>query len=313
MEVWVETEKPKVVSAVSIALAVALHVVFFAVFAILANIRFKPKESVIPIDLTIVVNENLDGKENEPPPLDDPPEPPPEPEPQRQPVTPPAPPPPPPVVDTKVDAVVKEREKPKPVKTRKELEEDRMRRMREAAKLKEDKLRNTPVKKQPEKKPPKKTREQLMKERLERMRNSAAVKKVDIKVPGRPSGDGRTARRTQSAAEIQRMLNQGYKPGTDNRLAADEAQRCVSLIQSAYLSKWERPPWTSSLKEAHLRVKFTSGGKVTSWTLVKSSGDAAADRTVRRAASMVTEVYGLSESFISKNRAGVIVRFKVTP
>ena len=141
----------------------------------------------------------------------------------------------------------------------------------------------------------------------------ASVTKVKIKVPDAPSGNGRTERQTRSVKEIQDLLNQGYRPGTKTQLASSEVQRCVSLIQAAYLAKWERPPWTASLKEAQLKVKFLPGGRVASWTLSKSSGDAAADKTVRRAAAMVSEVRGLSDSFIKSNGDGVIVRFKVTP
>ena len=304
MEVWIEGKKPKVLGATSFTLALLLHIVFFVAFVIFANFRFKPKETVIPIDLTVVVNENLDGNENEPPPLDDPPPPPP-PQPAPPKVSPP--PPPPPQVRN-VDAVVKVREKPEKPK---ETQEDRINRMRQSAKEKD---KPKPPKPEPPKtEPPKKTKEQLMKERLEQMRRSASVTKVKIKVPDAPSGNGRTERQTRSVKEIQDLLNQGYRPGTKTQLASSEVQRCVSLIQAAYLAKWERPPWTASLKEAQLKVKFLPGGRVASWTLSKSSGDAAADKTVRRAAAMVSEVRGLSDSFIKSNCDGVIVRFKVTP
>ena len=305
MEVWIDEEKPKVLGATSFTFALLLHIVFFVAFVIFANFRFKPKETVIPIDLTVVVNENLDGAENDPPPLDDPPPPPP-PQPAPPKVSPP-PPPPPPVRN--VDAVVKVREKTQPVNPPpKETEAERLRKIRESAKEKEKKEPKTT-----KSEPPKKTKEQLMKERLEQMRRSASVTKVKIKVPDAPSGNGRTERQTRSAKEIQDLLNQGYRPGTKTQLASSEVQRCVSLIQAAYLAKWERPPWSASLKEALLKVKFLPGGKVAGWTLVKSSGDAAADKTVRRAAAMVSEVRGLSDVFIKNNGDGVIVRFKVTP
>ena len=67
---------PKVFGAGNIAVAVLVHVLFFAL-CYLAAIPMKEKKIVIPIDLTLVVHENLDGAEDEPPPMEPPkPEPP---------------------------------------------------------------------------------------------------------------------------------------------------------------------------------------------------------------------------------------------
>ena len=117
MEVWIDEKRPDVMSTANVVFALVIHIVCFLGFLIFARLHFKQKETVIPIDLTVVVNENLDGNEDDPPPLDDPPPKPPEPP---KVVTPPPPPPPPPKVDTKVDAVVKEPEKPKPPEKPKE-------------------------------------------------------------------------------------------------------------------------------------------------------------------------------------------------
>ena len=142
MEVWLEEKKPEVISTTNVVLALVLHALFFAAVFTFAKFHFKPKETVIPIDLTLVVNENLDGVDNEPPPVNDPP--PPEPTPPKPPEpTPPTPPQPPPPVETKVDAVVKEPEKKKPEEKKpeppKETREERLRRIRESVK------ENTPL------------------------------------------------------------------------------------------------------------------------------------------------------------------------
>ena len=63
-----EMKKPEVLGARSVGLAVALHVVSFLLLYLFAMLHLKPRETAIPIDLTVVVNENLDGEENEPPP-----------------------------------------------------------------------------------------------------------------------------------------------------------------------------------------------------------------------------------------------------
>ena len=78
MEVWIDEKRPDVMSTANVVLALVIHVVCFLGFFLFARLHFKQKETVIPIDLTVVVNENLDGNENEPPPLDDPPPKPPE-------------------------------------------------------------------------------------------------------------------------------------------------------------------------------------------------------------------------------------------
>ena len=70
MEVWIDEKRPDVMCTANVVLALVIHVACFLGFFLFARIHFKPKETVIPIDLTVVVNENLDGNENEPPPLE---------------------------------------------------------------------------------------------------------------------------------------------------------------------------------------------------------------------------------------------------
>ena len=68
MEVWIDEKRPDVMSTANVVLALVIHVVCFLGFFLFAHLHFKQKETVIPIDLTVVVNENLDGNEDEPPP-----------------------------------------------------------------------------------------------------------------------------------------------------------------------------------------------------------------------------------------------------
>ena len=284
-----DQRKPEVLSVRSVAIAIALHVVAFLLLYLFAMLHLKPRETVIPIDLTVVVNENLDGEENEPPPLDNPPPKVEEPK--------PAPPPPPPKVEEKIEAVEQIVEnKPEKPKEEKPKEE----------KPKEEKRPDPPK--------PEKTKEELQKERLERMRESAKVVKNPPKiiVKNQPSGNGKTDKQTMSEAEIRKLLNQGYKPGTYNQLAASEEQRCISLIREAFYAKWNRPPWTADLKEMLLKVRFGDGGRVLGYQLEKRSGDPKADATVLQAAALVSSVPGLSLDFLTKNPS-VTIRFKVTP
>lgn len=285
-----EPKKPEVLGVRNLTIAVALHVSLFLLAYLFAKVTVKPKETTIPIDLTVVVHENLDGNEDEPPPLK-PPEP-----------TPPPPTPPnakpvervetPPKVDPKVDAVVKTHEKTKPKPPPKE------------------------VKPKPEK--PKKTAEQLRKEkeererkRLEEIRNRGKVVKASTqKPPKERQPNGRTGKQTR--ADIEKLLNEGYRPGRTDSIAKDEYQRCVSLIQRAFYSQWDRPPWTDTLREMYLSVQLGPGGRILGYRLVQGSGDARADATVLQAASRVKGISGLTPEFISQNKT-VKVRFKVTP
>lgn len=281
-----ERKAPTVLGVRSLTIALALHAALFLVAYLGAVVVRKPKETAIPIDMTVVVHANLDGNENEPPPLKPPePEPPP-PKPEPKPDPKPEPKPePPPVVEPKVDAVVKVPEKPKP--------------------------------KKPEK--PKKTAEQLRKEkeerqkkRLEEIRNRGKVVNKPVQKPAERQPNGRTGKQTLSKAEIERMLALGARPGAVEQLPSSEYQRCVSLIQSAYYAKWDRPPWTDTLREMHLSIQLGAGGRILGYRLVQSSGDPKADATVRMAASLVKSIAGLSPEFIRQNKT-VLIRFKVTP
>ena len=91
MEIWrvgYEEEKlPAVISRRTLTVALLLHLSVFVVFWLYAACHdlFNKEEEIIPIDLTVVVNENLDGKANEPPPLKNPDPPKPKPKPQPKP------------------------------------------------------------------------------------------------------------------------------------------------------------------------------------------------------------------------------------
>lgn len=278
-----EESRPSAFNVVYFVAAIIVHLVLFlSIWYIGTREDEEEKEIVIPMELMVVVNENLDGVENE-----QPPETPPQSEPDPPPPDPPKEPDPPPPDEPEItEAVVLKPDKPKPPEPPKPPKPPE------------------PPKppKQPEKpKPPEKTREQ----RLAEMRSST----TKVKTPP-PRNNGRTEKRPQ---DWEKLLNAGYKPGPTNQgLDASEEARCLALIRQAFYSRWDRPAWTSSLRKMCLSVQFGSGGRVVGYSLTQSSGDASADRTVLRAASQVSHVRGLSSSFIEKHRT-VIVRFEVTP
>ena len=295
MEIWRvgydTAQRPKVLSKRNLAIALVLHVSTFVLFWLYAACHdlFDKEEEIIPIDLTVVVNQNLDGKENEPPPLKkvepEPPKPKPQPKPKPK---------------------VKKPEKPK------ELEKIVTNVVAKVDKKAEEKR---PDKKKPE--PPKKTAKELREERMRKMRESATQvdKKVTIEVrTAKASGDGRTARKTLSDAEVMRRLNEGYKPGTSEQIATSELQLGYSLIKQTFEEKWDKPPWTDTLKPMTIRVWFGGGGRIVKYHLERSSGDRKADQSILSAASRVGAIPALPAAFVDKfKRSGVPVQFTVKP
>ena len=295
MEIWRvgydTAQRPKVLSKRNLAIALVLHVSTFVLFWLYAACHdlFDKEEEIIPIDLTVVVNQNLDGKENEPPPLKkvepEPPKPKPQPKPKPK---------------------VKKPEKPK------ELEKIVTNVVAKVNKKAEEKR---PEKKKPE--PPKKTAKELREERMRKMRESAKQvnEKVTIEVrSAKASGDGRTARKTLSDAEVMRRLNEGYKPGTSEQIATSELQLGYSLIKQTFEEKWDKPPWTDTLKPMTIRVWFGGGGRIVKYNLERSSGDRKADQSILSAASRVGAIPALPAAFVDKfKRSGVPVQFTVKP
>ena len=307
MEVWIDEKKPEVMSATNVALAVAVHLVFFAAVFVFAKFHFKPKETIIPIDLTVVVNENLDGVDDEPPPLDDPPKPEP-PNPDPAPAKQPDPPSPPPVKEN-LDAVVKVPEKKpeekKPEKPKETLEE-RMKRMRDSVKAPDKK----PEEKKPEEKKPEKPKE-TREERMRRMRESA--KTVKIKVKDQPSGDGRTERQTRSPEEIARLLGMGYKPGKKTQIATSTMQYCISRVQQAIDARWSQVnPRVGSEGYVYIAVRFNMQGRMVNCRLSESCGDRTSDAAALTVVRTVGNIGGLDREFLKEfSRQDLVIRYKV--
>ena len=288
-----EPSRPKVMSQGNVLLALGLHIGAFAGFWLFAVCHglFEKKEEIIPIDLTVIVNENLDGKENEPPPLLNP--------------TKPTPPPPKPKV----------REEPKKIEDPKPLEQMVI---EKKTPKKPEKKPPEPVKKPGKKEPPKppekpkKTKEELLKERMERMRSG--VKKVKIEVPkARLSGDGRTEKKTLSDAEIMKRLNEGYRPGTTEQLTNNEVNRCASLLKMAIEDKWEFiAPKVGKSGDVVLAVRLNSSGGIASASISQSCGDRLSDAAALDVVRRVTAVAGLSADFIARFRKETLkIRYHV--
>lgn len=292
MEVWradvIEGRRPEVLSGRNLLVALALHLLVFSAFWIFAVLHglFKPKETVIPIDLTIVVNENLDGAEEEPPPLQNPEPPPPPPQPK----------PPKPI-----------EKKPDPPKALEQIVTNVVTKVEE----KEEKPK---VVEPPKEEPPKKTAKELREERIRRMREQAVknTKPVTIEVKA-PSGNGKTAKQTMSEAEIRKLLDMGYKPGKDNQLAASELQLGVSLVQMALNDKWDSMgPKVGASGDVLLSCRFNSAGGLVNVRIVQSCGDGMSDAAALSVARAVTHIRNLPAGFLDQfSKETLTIRYHV--
>ena len=254
-------------------LALALHIAAGLALWGAAKLIWRAPEVIIPIDMTIVPPwAEVDPDDPEPDP-NPPPEPkPPEPKPK------PIPRPDPPKVDNvKQDAVVKEQEKPKKPEFKK-------------GDLKKPEKR--PEKKKPEVKPGD-------------FKNKAKLIKNVPK--NMPRGKGTAREKPLSADEILKALNAGARYGASNQLAANEAQRCISLVAAALKRHWtEEFQWTESLQGVYLELHFGPGGRIRDAKIVRSSGDAQVDRSVLQAAKNTGSVPGLSPQFLEQYSVLVI-------
>ena len=87
---------------------------------------------------------------------------------------------------------------------------------------------------------------------------------------------------------------------TSNQFAANEKQRCISLISHRFYEAWTDFDWSENLQSVHLLVKFGVGGRITGYRIVQSSGDMKVDQSVLMAAKRVGYVAGLSNDFLNK-------------
>ena len=252
----------------TILTAFGLHVAAFVFFWIAAKIIYKAPDVVIPIDMTIVPpwaeqDPNDPEPDPNPPPKEEPkPE---QPKPQPKPEEPPK-------VEEKVEAVEKIPEKPK----KKEF------------------------KKSPIKQPDKKEEKKVEKPKKE-FKKSAIKKPPKILPPVKlPPGKGTSRDKPLSQAEIMKALAAGAKFGASNQLAANEEQRCISLISRRFYECWTDFNGSENLRPVLLTVRFGNGGKILGYRIVQSSGDINVDQSVLAAAKRADHVSGLSADFLKK-------------
>lgn len=270
---------PKPLSLLTLALALGVHVAVFLVFWLFALVIRHATPVVIPIDMTVVLHENLDKPEDDLPPSDEPKQPEPEPEPEPPKIAPP----PPPKIEPKQDAVIAEK----------------------------------PKKEEPKKTPPKKRElpKKFVKGKRITRKNETKKTKEDfakLQPADRRTGNGRRTDKKMSEAEIKKWLALGAREGTKNQLPDNELARCLGLIKNRFYEVWDQPSWTENLKPAVLEIRFGPGGRILGFKVVTGSGDSDVDDSVRRAAARVDSVPGLTAEFLSEY-ATLQIAFEVTP
>ena len=250
----------------TILMALGLHVAAFVFFWIAAKIIYRTPDVIIPIDMTIVPP----WAEQDPNDPDPDPNPPPKEQPKPEPQKPEPKPEEPPKVEEKVEAVEKVPEKKKKEFKKSEVKQPDKKKVEEKHKKKE--FKRGEIKKPPKIKPP-------------------------VKLP---PGKGTSRDKPLSQAEIMKALAAGAKFGASNQLAANEEQRCVSLISDRFYECWTDFSWSENLRPVLLAVKFGGGGKILGYRIVQSSGDAKVDQSVLAAAKRADHVSGLSADFLKK-------------
>jgi TonB family protein len=146
---------------------------------------------------------------------------------------------------------------------------------------------------------------------MEKMRNSA--KTVKIKVPDKPSGNGRTERQTMTEAQIRKLLSDGYVPSSKTQVATSTMQLCLSRIQMAINARWSKVhPRIGAEGYVLISVRFNSAGQMVNCRLSESCGDKTSDSAALTVVRSVGPIAGLDKDFLREfGKQDLVIRYKV--
>ena len=259
--------------------SIVFHVGLLGFFWIMGMIVTRKPDVIIPIDMTVVPPwaEQTDDPNPDPNP----------PPPKQEELPKPTPPPPevkPP--DPKEEAVEKFVEKPKPPKPPEKPKEKRDLR-------KDAKLIKTPI---PAPQPV-------------NLRDKAT--KIEPPPNIRKFGSATAKDKPLSPEEFLRLMNQGYRIGSENKIAQNEVQRCLSIIQRVIQTECDKESvnW-AGVQSPILDLSFGPGGRLTRYRIHTSSGDANVDRVIMRALSRIGSIPGLSATFLDSVKDGILLKVK---
>ena len=237
--------------------------------------RFQKKEVALPLDFTVVLEENLEEPDIKPPAIVPPV------------VSPPAPEPEP----------VKPIELPEPLK-----EAVVVKKVKEVVKK--------PVVKPPE--PTKKVKPPETKPFVKGKRVEAVAPKPKIDFTKlTPVTSKPVTAKKLTRAEIEKALRDGAKPGVKNQIPDDEISRCLVLVRRAMYEAWEQPSTgDAGSRPTLLTIRLDNSGRLVSYRISQSSGSAFFDQTVLKAAANVAPIRGLSLAFL-KQFEDMSIEFKL--
>lgn len=162
----------------------------------------------------------------------------------------------------------------------------------------------TPPKSEPKKEPKAEPKaEPIPKKKKERPK----IERSKTKITRHEKPDPKRKKLTEE--EIKKLLDAGAKP-SDRTSIPDEDTRCLDIIRRKLHNSWTQPTGAAFGLSAELRIGLRAAGVVTSRTIVKSSGSAEFDASVRRAGEIVGTITGLTTGFI-KRYPTVTIEFRV--
>lgn len=134
-----------------------------------------------------------------------------------------------------------------------------------------------------------------------------------VKMPRKPEkmngilrdfGKGTASEEPLKNIDMKKMLEQGYRYGARNQLAASEEQLCLSLIKRAINREWDKESFNyhEGLRNIQVKLQLGIDGKVRGFMVLSGSGDADVDRTAHNALTRLrgTKINGLTEQFLKK-------------
>ncbi len=125
-------------------------------------------------------------------------------------------------------------------------------------------------------------------------RSTTKVKRTLTRYSAKPQASKLTAE------QIQKLLDMGAKP-SDRTQIPDEDSRGLDLIRRTLYEAWvqpEMPVAASPVAEVELVLDRTGG--IRSWRILKGSGSAEFDASVRAALQQVSRINGLTSSFLDR-------------
>ena len=131
-------------------------------------------------------------------------------------------------------------------------------------------------------------------------------KRVGPVTSGRKDRTRAPTAKALSAAEIQRLLNAGARPGNRNQVPPSKASRCYGVIARTFREACEGLEASPTGEAPILKVTFGAGGTVRGVALLQSSGDRAFDAQVLAACRQVRRIAALPESFLEAYKSVTI-------